>query len=646
MDVFNLVAKLTLDSSEYEQELSDAEDSTSSFGGILSALGSVAGGVGIAFTAVTTAVTAVGAATVGTGKAIWEATSGVAEYGDNIDKMSQKMGISAQAYQEWDAVMQHSGTSMESMKASMKTLANAVEKGNEAFERIGLTQEQLANMSQEQIFEATLAGLQNVEDTTERTYLAGQLLGRGATELGALLNTSAEETQAMRDRVRELGGVLSDEAVKSAAQFQDNLQDLQTSIEGVKRGILTELLPAFNGLMDGFTKLMSGEAGADDAIVSGIENLITGVGNIVDKAVDIGAEVIPRVIEGIVKRLPDLFATLSESVLTMVPIVLGVLRDSVFPAIMTALPALFSSYFEQLPQMLEGAMDFYEEFLPMIIELAVQLITMFANAMEEAYPIIMEASYKMMPILTGAILQNLPELINAVVIIIMAVVNAMISSIPSMISAIIQIAGQIVAAIVELVPTLIALAVKIITDFLTNIVITATKFLSGDYWKGMLNGIVKSFTDIDWAGIGTMLTQGIADGIKAGFTKVKDAVTGVANGIKDKFTEIFDIHSPSKLFKYYGEMMMSGLDVGMEDSMDAVTDNIDTLNDDIAKNMKGISADVDNKGIVNSMITALRDIAPEFAPTVLIDGNLDGIVDVMIKANNKSIDSTGRGVLA
>jgi hypothetical protein len=57
----------------------------------------------------------------------------VASYGDNIDKMSQKMGMSASAYQEWDAVMQHSGTSMETMKSSMKTLANAAETGNDAF---------------------------------------------------------------------------------------------------------------------------------------------------------------------------------------------------------------------------------------------------------------------------------------------------------------------------------------------------------------------------------------------------------------------------------------------------------------------------------------------------------------------------------
>lgn len=646
MDVFNLVAKLTLDSSEYDQGLSDAEDSTSSFGGILSALGSVAGGVGIAFTAVTTAVTAVGAATVGTGKAIWEATSGVAEYGDNIDKMSQKMGISAQAYQEWNAVMQHSGTSMESMKASMKTLANAVEKGNEAFERIGLTQEQLANMSQEQIFEATIAGLQNVEDTTERTYLAGQLLGRGATELGALLNTSAEETQAMRDRVRELGGVLSDEAVKSAAQFQDNLQDLQTAIDGVKRGILSELLPAFNGLMDGFTKLISGEEGADEAIVSGIDNMITGVGNIVDKAIDIGAEVFPRLVEGIAKRLPDFIRSLGNLLTTGIPELMNVLRESVIPTIMETLPEIMSNYIADLPKMIADTMDFYSEFFPLVVDLATQLITGFADSLEDSYGLIYSASTDLMPIIINAILQNLPELVDAAIKIITAVITGMISAIPSLVSAIIKIGVQVVATIIELIPTLLAAAVRLITEFITTIVLTAMKFLSGDYWKSMLDSIVNSFTSIDWKGIGTMLTQGIADGIKAGFTKVKDAVTGVANGIKDKFTDIFDIHSPSKLFKYYGEMMMRGLDVGMEDSMDAVTDNIDTLNDDIAKNMKGISADVDNKGIVNSIITALRDIAREFAPTVLIDGNLDGIVDVMIKANNKSIDSTGRGVLA
>ena len=220
-------------SSKIDKELGGAgESGGKSFG---SGFAKVMGGTGkaIAGKAIAGAVAVGAAATTALTTGFVNATNSVASYGDNIDKMSQKMGMSAEAYQEWDAVMQHSGTSMETMKSSMKTLANAAETGNKAFKELGITEEDLANMSQQDLFEATIAGLQNVEDDTQRTYLAGKLLGKGATELGALLNTSAEDTQAMRDRVRELGGVMSDEAVKAAAAYQDQMQDMQTAFSGL-----------------------------------------------------------------------------------------------------------------------------------------------------------------------------------------------------------------------------------------------------------------------------------------------------------------------------------------------------------------------------------------------------------------------------
>ena len=142
MDVFDLVAKLSLDSSEYESGLSDASTSASNFGsGLKTAMGVGAVAVG----AVTTAV-------AGVTSAFGEGISTLAEYTDHIDKQSQKMNMSAESYQEWSAVMQHSGTTIDSMQASMKTLANAVESGNDAFEKLGLSQESLASMSQEEIF--------------------------------------------------------------------------------------------------------------------------------------------------------------------------------------------------------------------------------------------------------------------------------------------------------------------------------------------------------------------------------------------------------------------------------------------------------------------------------------------------------------
>ena len=136
MDVF---VKIGADTSGLEDGLNKTKSMASNIGSALAG-----------------ATAAVGTAVVAAGSALVKGTADVASYGDNIDKMSQKMGLTAEAYQEWDAVMQHSGTSMESMKASMKTLANAVESGNDAFEKIGLTQEQLATMSQQDIFEATM----------------------------------------------------------------------------------------------------------------------------------------------------------------------------------------------------------------------------------------------------------------------------------------------------------------------------------------------------------------------------------------------------------------------------------------------------------------------------------------------------------
>lgn len=209
--------------------------------------------------------------------------SELAQYGDHIDKQSQKMNMSAQAYQEWDAIMQHSGTTIDSMQMGMKTLANAVESDSEAFELLGMSIDDVRSMSSEELFSKTITALQNVENDTQRTYIAGKLLGRGATELGALLNTSAEDTEKMRQRVHELGGVMSDEAVKASAKFQDSLQDMKTSISGLTRGIKSEFLPSFTDVMDGLTKIFAGEEGGETLLNKGIANTMTTLSKSVDK---------------------------------------------------------------------------------------------------------------------------------------------------------------------------------------------------------------------------------------------------------------------------------------------------------------------------------------------------------------------------
>jgi hypothetical protein len=333
MDVFNIQAKLGLDVKEYLSSLGKASDESSKFGlGIKGTFSSAMKVGAAAIGAVVTETTALSAALV-------KGVGDLAEYGDHIDKQSQKMNMSAQAYQEWDAIMQHSGTSIDSMQMSMKTLANAAESGSDAFGLLGMSLEDVQRMSSEELFKATITALQNVESDTQRTYIAGQLLGRGATELGALLNTSAEDTEKMRQRVHELGGVMSDEAVKAAAAYQDSLQDMKTSMSGLTRGITGEFLPSFTEVMDGLTSIFAGEDGGAEKVSKGIDDILGNISSAVTKLKPVvskiggviasavkenapklikeGTKLLGDIVVGVVQNLPDILSTVGDVIGTI-----------------------------------------------------------------------------------------------------------------------------------------------------------------------------------------------------------------------------------------------------------------------------------------------------------------------------------------
>lgn len=260
-------ALIGIDGSTLDSAASSAENLSSSLETVAGNVGKMLGGdvfgglkgmlSSLPIPAATAGVVALGGAVAVAGGVVASQIGSLAEYGDHIDKTSQKLGISAQAYQEWDAILQHSGTSIDSFGAAFKTLSNAAADGSKAttaaFEKLGLSIQDVQSMSKEDLFATVISRLQQMEDGTERTAIGADLLGRGIMELGPLLNTSAEDTEAMRQAVHDLGGVMSDDAVKGSAAFQDSLQDLQTAAKGAGRGILLELMPLGTSIMEGLT---------------------------------------------------------------------------------------------------------------------------------------------------------------------------------------------------------------------------------------------------------------------------------------------------------------------------------------------------------------------------------------------------------
>lgn len=302
------------------------------------------------------AVTAATAAVVaGIGKAIGE----TAQYGDEIDKESQKLGISAEAYQEWDAVLQHSGSSISALKAPMKNLSKLAQEGSDSFEKLGISQEEAASMSQEELFSRVITELQGMEEGTERAALAQDLLGKSAQDLAPLLNTSAEDTQAMKDRVHELGGIMSDEAVAAAASYQDSLQDLQTAVGGLKNSFVSDLMPGVTEVMDGLTAIFSGDSdGGLAQISSGVQNIVDTISEKLPEFLTIGTEILTSLIQAITDNLPTLLGSAAEIV------------GELIAGIIEALPTLI----EQAPEIIMSIISGLESAWPSIVEAGKTLI--------------------------------------------------------------------------------------------------------------------------------------------------------------------------------------------------------------------------------------------------------------------------------
>ena len=614
MNVFELMAKISIDTSGYTKSLDTAKK----------AAGTVAK-VGVA------AFAAVGTAAVGAGVKLVKETANVASYGDNIDKMSQKMGISAKAYQEWDAVMQHSGTSIDALKPSMKTMANQAQQGAEEFQKLGISQEEVKNLSQEDLFGRVIEGLQNMEEGTERTAIASKLLGRGATELGALLNTSAEDTQKMKDRVNELGGVMSDEAVKAAAKYQDQLQDMNTAIDGLKRNLLTGMMPAITTVMSGITNLASGKTDLGLGEISkGVEEVTKQISTITPVIVKALVNVLPQLgkalvqnISAIVPYLPEMISTLVSAVIDMLPdlITVGIeVMKQLTVGILQALPVLIQALPDIIKALTDGLVSLFDS-MPEITNMLGELIGVVADTLIDLIPVLVEAAMtineKMIDALTEP--ETLFKLVEMAGRLIIAVAGGLLAAVPKLLEGVAKIMSTVVTNITsfdfgkagsELIGNITS-ALQGAADKLTTWWDGWSQKI-GEYANIGWDSVVKTWSAVGqwfldrWEDIkkpfvkaaqwfGDVFTNAW-DGIKTAFSAVGGFFGQVWNGIKGAFSNVAG---------WFSDIFTKAWD-GIKNVFAPVGQTFQNVGDSILNGLKSI---------VNTLITGINNVI-----TVPFDG--------------------------
>jgi hypothetical protein len=196
-----------------------------------------------------------GAAATGAATGLGAIATKTADAGDRIDKMSQKLGLSREGFQEWDYILSQNGASIDSMGSGMKTLVNQMDdmaKGGKestrAFKRLNIEMEDLEGLTQEEIFEKTIVALQDVESETERAAIANRLLGRSGQELAPLLNAGADSVENLKKQAGDLGLVMGDDAIDASVKFTDTMDTLKRSFGMVGLELGTALIPVFEKL--------------------------------------------------------------------------------------------------------------------------------------------------------------------------------------------------------------------------------------------------------------------------------------------------------------------------------------------------------------------------------------------------------------
>ena len=169
------------------------------------------------------------------------------DYADAITKASDRTGIGVVALQRLEAVGLASGNSLDQITSGVNAFQKRLSEGSSdttnALKAIGLSVEQLRNLSPDEQFFAIARGVAAIKDPAEQTRIAMELFGRAGAELLPSLKSNVEE-------LADATVTMSAESIKALDDFGDAMGRLKTSSLNVLGEILASGLKVLGVFKD------------------------------------------------------------------------------------------------------------------------------------------------------------------------------------------------------------------------------------------------------------------------------------------------------------------------------------------------------------------------------------------------------------
>lgn len=203
---------------------------------------------------------------------------------DETAKLSRELGVSTENLSEMRGVLELTGGSFRGyvqgirrMQRSIQDFSDDSEGMSDAFERIGVSIDDLQGRSPEQQFDVITGALAQMEDITQRNATAYEIFGRSASDVLRLVDAGAENIAKLREEQRALGNSLQIEGAEGAEAFNDAMTRLNQTLRGMILQTVVDDADDLAASMRSIAEL----AGPVLSFLSGASRLIRGTGEFV-----------------------------------------------------------------------------------------------------------------------------------------------------------------------------------------------------------------------------------------------------------------------------------------------------------------------------------------------------------------------------
>lgn len=309
------------------------------------------------------------------GKKIYELTTEAGAYADTMLTLAATTNVDVVDLEKWEYASQFIDTSVQTLTGSMKKLETNMVSSNkaagDALAQLGVSATDASGhfRSAEDVMWDAIDALGGIQDQTERDALAMALFGKSASELNPVIESGSAAFKQLGDDAEAAGLILSGDTMNSLGAVDDAVNKMKSSVTAATRNIAAAFAPAVTELTEGASDVVTAFVGMVQGTEGSSQKFQEAIGNLVDNALRILGDMLPKILETGVKVIQSLVQGITSKISDITKTITNVVSE-LLKTLFKYLPDIIKSGVDIILALIEGIIDAIPELaanIPQII---------------------------------------------------------------------------------------------------------------------------------------------------------------------------------------------------------------------------------------------------------------------------------------